>query len=105
MKYLSNVNRNHNCCNRFGKEYKVSEIYLCHFFSCCQHLKITKLPTRENSESRRKHFGSPKYPREKHFELTKYQEKKFWTHPREKTLEPRNNHEKKFRTHEIPTKA
>ena len=84
MKYLSNINRIHNCWNRFGKEYPpVSDIFLRHLFSCCQQLKVTKLPTRENFEHKRKNFGPAKYPRQK--------------------TEPTNAHKKKFGIHEIPT--
>ena len=85
---------NVNCWNRFGKEYAVSDVFLCHFFSCGQQLKITKLPKRENFEPTRKNFGHKKHPREnlwtyeiparKHFRPTKY--------PRENNLDPRNSH-------------
>ena len=51
---------------------------LCHFFSSGQQMKITNLPTGENS-------GPTKYPREK-----------IW--------DSRNTHEEIFWTHEIPTR-
>ena len=69
MMYLSDINRIHNCWNRFGKEYVVSNILLCQFFSCSQQLKITKLHTRENFKSTRKNSG----PQNTH-------RIKFWTH-------------------------
>ena len=77
MKYLSNISRIHNFWNRFGAECVAWDIFLCHFFSCSQQLKITKLPTREN-------FGPTKYPREK-------------------ILDPQSTQKKKFGTHQIPT--
>ena len=107
MKYLSNINKIYNRWNRFGIEHAVSDIFLCHFLSCGQQLKITKLPTREILN-----------PREKNLNPQNTHEKNFWTHeiptrktfgptkyPREKIWEPRNIHEKILSNHEIPTKA
>ena len=112
MKYLHNISRIHNCRNRFGIEHEVWDIFLCHFFSCSQHLKITKLITRENFGStkylREKNLGCTKCPRERTLDPRNTLEKKFGTHeiPTRKYLEPtKNTHVKKFSTHEIPTKA
>ena len=90
MKYFSNVIRIHNCWNRFGIEYVVWDIFLCHFFSCAQQLKVKKLPTRKN-------FDPTKYQREKILDPRNTHEKKIW--------HPRNIHEKKIWTHKIPTTA
>ena len=68
----------HNYWTRFGIEYEVWDIFLCHFFSCALQLKIMNLPTGGN-------FGPTKYPREN-------------------ILGSRNTHEKIFSTHEIPTR-
>ena len=110
-KYLSNINRIHNCSKRFGIAYIVWDIFLCHFFSYGQQLKMMKLPTREN-------FGPMKYPREKILDPPNIHEERLWTHetptrknlwptkyPSENILDPRNTHEKNFWTHEIRTNA
>ena len=60
MNYISNINRLHNCWNWFEMEYAVSDVFLYHFYSWGQQLKITKLPKRENFESARKNFGPTK---------------------------------------------
>ena len=85
MKHFSNINRIHSCWSRSEKEYDVSDIFLCHFFSCGHLLKIAILPARENFE-----------PTKKNIWVTKYQ--------REKIFDPRNTHEKIFWTHEIPAR-
>ena len=87
MKYLSNINRPHNCWILFEKECASSYIFMCYFFLCAQQLKITKLPMRENFESTRKNFGHAKYP-QKNFRPTKY--------AREKIVDQRNMNEKKL---------
>ena len=100
MKYLSNISRIHNCRNRFAIDYVVWDIFLCHFLSCGQQLKIRKLPTRES-------LGPTKYPREKILDPRNTHEKKLGPtkYPGESFLGPRNTHEQKFWAHEIPTKA
>ena len=94
MKYLSNINRIRNCWNLFGKEYAVSNIFLCHFFLSGQQRKITKLPTRENFWNYERKLRTHEMPTRKNFGSTKY--------PREKIWVPRNNQEKIFWIHEIP---
>ena len=98
MKYLSNISRIHNCRNRFAIDYVVWDIFLCHFLSCGQQLKIRKLPTRES-------LGPTKYPREKILDPRNTHEKKLGPtkYPGESFLGPRNTHEQKFWPHEIPT--
>ena len=78
-KYLFNINRIHNCLNRFGIEYAASDMFLCHIFSCDQQLKFTKLPTRENFEPTRKSFGATEYLQEKILDLQNTHKKKCWT--------------------------
>ena len=107
MKYLSNINRPHNCWILFEKECASSYIFMCYFFLCAQQLKITKLPMRENFESTRKNFGHAKYPQKKISDLQNTQEKKSWTNEiwTRKNWDPRNTHEKIFWTHKISWKA
>ena len=85
MKYLTNINRIHDWWNRFGIDYAVSDIFLCHFLSCSQQLKVTKLSTGENFELTRKSFEPTKYPREN-------------------ILDWRNTHKKIASTHKTTTK-
>ena len=103
MKHLSNINRNYNCWNRFGKEYTVWDVFM---YFCLmslflmqptiESLWIRKLAKREKIEptkySREKKLGPTKYPREKYLDQQNIH------------LEPRNTHEKKFWTHETPTR-
>ena len=84
-----NISRIHNCWNRFGIDYAVWDIFLIHFSSCGQQLKITKLPTWEkNLNSRNTH--------EKKFATYEISTRKNW--------DPCNTLDKKFGTHEIPTR-
>ena len=95
MKYLSNINRPHNCWILFEKEWASSYIFMCYFFLCAQQLKITKLPMRENFESTRKNFGHAKCP-----------QKKFQTYKirKRKNRGPTKYEREKIGTHEILTK-
>ena len=110
MKYLSNIsniNRIHNYWNQFGKEYSVSDIFLCLFFSCGQKLEFKKLTPIGNFEPKRKNVGLNKYPRKTFLDSQNTHEKNLWPtrYPLEKPLDPQNTHEKKIGSHKIPTKA
>ena len=96
MKYLSNINRIHNCWNRFGKEYPPSFRYI-------SASPFLMLPTTESYKITHKRKF---WTQEKKFWASEIPTTKNWTHkcPQEKIWDPRNTYDKKFFTHEIPTR-
>ena len=88
MKYLSNINRIHNCWNRFGKEYPPSFRYI-------SASPFLMLPTTESYKITHKRKF---WTQEKKFWASEIPTTKNWTHkcPQEKIWDPRNTYDKKF---------